>query len=426
MSPLVPTRAAPTVEDTTASVEDREELRSRVRAAMADAGVAGYVAITPSNVFYTSGYVSYFLTAWWRMHGTVFSVVGPEAVHLVVGDAEEVGARAGAVACEVRSYPMWVETRGLAGISADPGPEPQRPAQWRPEDIDTQLLRSLRELGLDRGRVGTDLRYVPHATLERMQALAPEVEWVDVTDEMYAVRALKLPFEVARLTAAARLAEAGMEHVRLRVEDGHRVSDIRSLFFEGVASASRHSEVYAEFSDLWVIPGVGSSAAIDSSRRDTRGVRTGDLVKFDCGTTIGGYRSDGGRTFVHGVAEDRAVRLYDALREAHALAVAAIRPGTTPAEVYRVAASHIHKRDYPGYRRGHFGHSIGLDSFHEEPPFLGADIHDPLEAGMVLAVETPFYGADLGPIMIEDLVHVTPEGVEYLTALPRELRPTGH
>lgn len=82
----------------------------------------------------------------------------------------------------------------------------------------------------------------------------------------------------------------------------------------------------------------------------------------------------------------------------------------------------MHAEGYPGYRRGHFGHSIGLDSFHEEPPFLGADDTDVLETGMVLAVETPFYGGDLGPIMIEDLVHVTGSGVEYLTALPRELR----
>lgn len=415
----------PSAEELEASPAVRREIREVIRAGLEDAGVAGYVAITPSNVFYTSGYVSYFLSAWWRMHGTVMSVLGVNdpQVHLIVGDAEEAGARAGAVDCEVRSYPMWVETRGLAGIEADPGPERHRPSQWRTDDIDALLARSLAELGVDRGRVGTDLQHIPHTTLERMRRVAPEVEWVDVTDQLYAVRAVKRPFEVARLTAAARLAEAGMEHVRTTVRPGQPLSAVRSLFFEGVAATARTASVYAEFSDLWVLPGLGSRAMIDSSRRDERGLQEGDLLKFDCGTTIGGYRSDGGRTFVLGEPQPRAARLYDTLREAHARAVAEIAPGVPVRDVYRAAASFMHEQGYPGYRRGHFGHSLGLDTFHEEPPFLGVEDEDVLQQGMVLAVETPFYGGDLGPIMLEDLVHVTSSGAQYLTALPRELRP---
>lgn len=423
----VPVRDLPTVEELVATVDARNEIRSEIRGALEDAGVRGYVAITPSNVFYTSGYVSYFLSTWWRMHGSVLSLMSVDrpGVHLIVGDAEEAGARAGAVDCDVRAYPMWVETRGLAGIEQDPGPEPQRPSQWRTQDIDALLMDSLAELGINSGRVGTDLQHIPYSTLERLRSVAPEVEWVDVTDVLYGVRATKRPFEVARLTAAARLAEQGMEHVRRVVQPGQSLSDVRSLFFEGVASSARSSEVFAEFSELWVLPGMGQRAVIDSSRRDGFGLAPGDLLKFDCGTTIGGYRSDGGRTFVLGTPQPSAARLYETLREAHSRAVAAIAPGVPVSDVYRAAADFMHAEGYPGYRRGHFGHSIGLDSFHEEPPFLGAEDPDVLEAGTVLAVETPFYGGDLGPIMIEDLVHVTDIGVEYLTALPRELRPVG-
>ncbi len=417
-------RSVPTVDELVAATAVRHEIRTDVRGALEDAGIRGYVAVTPSNVFYTSGYVSYFLSSWWRMHGTVFTVLAVDRpdTHLIVGDAEEVGARAGAVDCEVHAYPMWVETRGLAGIETDPGPEPRRPSQWRVEDIDDLLRTALDELGISSGRVGTDLQHIPHATLERMRRVAPDVEWVDATDLLYGVRAIKKPFEVARLTAAARLAEHGMEYVRTVVRPGELLTDVRAYFFEGVAAAARASEVFAEFSDLWVLPGMGQRAAIDSSRRDTAGLRPGDLLKFDCGTTIGGYRSDGGRTFVLGTAAPHAARLYDTLREAHSRAVDAIVPGVQVRDVHRAAADFMHAEGYPGYRRGHFGHSIGLDSFHEEPPFLGADDTDVLETGMVLAVETPFYGGDLGPIMIEDLVHVTGSGVEYLTALPRELR----
>jgi Xaa-Pro dipeptidase len=41
--------------------------------------------------------------------------------------------------------------------------------------------------------------------------------------------------------------------------------------------------------------------------------------------------------------------------------------------------------------------------------------------GMVLAIETPAYTTDAGAIMIEDLVHVLPGGIERLHTLPHGL-----
>jgi Xaa-Pro aminopeptidase len=154
-------------------------------------------------------------------------------------------------------------------------------------------------------------------------------------------------------------------------------------------------------------------------------MRPGDLLKFDCGTTVGGYRSDHGRTFVLGEPSQQAKALYGHLSTAHEHAVAAMRPGAVASEVFEAADAYMHDNGFPGYRRGHFGHSVGLDSFHEEPPFLAAEDRTPLREGMVFAVETPFYGADLGPIMLEDLVLVTAEGAEFLTHLPRALAPVG-
>ena len=40
---------------------------------------------------------------------------------------------------------------------------------------------------------------------------------------------------------------------------------------------------------------------------------------------------------------------------------------------------------------------------------------------MVLAIETPAYTTDAGAIMIEDLVHVLPNGIERLHKLPHGL-----
>ena len=414
---------------TEATGEERERIRSRVRAALADAGLDGYVAFTPSNVTYLSGYVSYFLSNWWRMHGTVFFALGTDggrSPRLVLGDAEEGSARSTVRDVEVDSYPMWVETRGYAGIQAPPpGREVQRPAQWREDDIDVRLKTALGDLGLLQGRVGTDLRFVTHETFRRLRRVAPDVEWVDATDLMYDVRAVKLPFEVESLRAAAELAEAGMAHAAHSARYGDTLAAVRSYFYEGVAARSRSSSRYSSFSDVWVIPGMGQQAMI-AAHADEAGLRDGDLVKFDCGTTVGGYRSDSGRTFVLGEPSSEAASLYGHLREAHRLAVEAVAPGSHASDVFTAASAYMHDHGYPGYRRGHFGHSLGLDTFHEEPPFLAPGDQTVLQPGMVLAVETPFYGPDLGPMMLEDLVLVTDTGREYLTQLPRSLEPVGH
>jgi Xaa-Pro dipeptidase len=53
------------------------------------------------------------------------------------------------------------------------------------------------------------------------------------------------------------------------------------------------------------------------------------------------------------------------------------------------------------------GHSIGIDAFHEEPPYISATCQDTVRPGMVFAVELPSYTPDVGAIMIEDLVLTT-------------------
>jgi hypothetical protein len=71
--------------------------------------------------------------------------------------------------------------------------------------------------------------------------------------------------------------------------------------------------------------------------------------------------------------------------------------------------------------RGHIGRSIGIDTFHEEPPYLSGTCIDVVQPGMVFAVELPTYTPDVGAIMIEDLVVTTDEEPERLHRLSHEL-----
>ena len=399
----------------------------RIRAALRAAGLDAYLAYTPSNVLYASGFESYFLSRWWRMHGTVLVLVPADEdlePALVVSDFEESAARRAAHLDDIRSYRLWVESRSLEELRDPAAASFTRPDQYEQAEIDARVAEVLADRGLGGARIGTDLRHVLAHSLDHLVAACPGVDWVDATALLYEVRSVKLPWEVERLRRATELSEAGMRWAAQRLTEGIIAADVGRLYSQGVLDAALGDPRYADHSDDWVIPSVGGAVS-PSQAGSPVGLRGGDLVKFDCGATVGGYRSDGGRTFAFGHATSTARELHGILEEAHAAARERVRPGEPIGAVFHAAQDLVRSRGYPGYTRGHVGHSVGIDTFHEEPPYLGPDEERVFEPGMVLAVETPFYGADVGAIMIEDLLHVTADGHEVLHTLPRTLTVVG-
>jgi Xaa-Pro aminopeptidase len=396
----------------------------RIRERLAARGLEGYVAFTPSNLFYTTGFRSYFVSEWWRLHGTVLAFIPTDAekpVTLMVGDFEEKTARAAAPGVELTTYRLWVDLSTAEEMSAaqSPGVE-QRPAQWNPGELDVRVRDALRSLGMDRGRVATDLPHLTLDTWQRLRAAAPDVEWVDGTDDLYAVRLLKEEWEVERLRRAVALSEHGMTGAMRLAREGMSAGDIRAAYQIAVATTAIGDERFAGYTDNWVLPTVGGTTSASYGSTAT-GLAPGDLVKFDCGATVEGYRSDGGRTFAFGEPTSEARRLYDVLADAQRLAREALVPGARIGDAFTRAIDHVHSTGYPTFNRGHVGHSIGIDSFHEEPPFIGPDCDDLVAPGMVFAVEVPTYTPDVGAIMIEDLVVIRDDGPELLHTLPHEL-----
>ncbi|MDP8901282.1 MAG: Xaa-Pro peptidase family protein [Actinomycetota bacterium] len=404
-----------------------EQIISSIRRRLRERGLDAYVAYTPSNVFYATGFQSYFLMQWWRMQGTVLAVIPADEsveVGMMIGDFEANPARRVSGIRDVRAYRLWPEIRDAEAVGEPLGSgetEAPRPAQFDEGEQDGIVRGLLGDRGLLGARIGSDLRYMLFDSYRRFSAVAPQAQWVDFTDEMYALRRVKYPSEVERLRRATELSEAGM---RFAVEDlrpGMTATEVRHRYVMGVAQAAMGDARYQDYSDDWILPAVGAGVGIGVDSERDAGLQEGDLIKFDCGTTVGGYRGDGGRTFVYGRVKPAAERLFGVLQEAHDRACEAIRPGVEVGEIFRIAQGHITNNGYPRFRRGHYGHSLGIDTFHEEPPYVSEGERTPIEEGMVLAIETPAYTTDAGAIMIEDLVHVLPNGIERLHKLPHEL-----
>jgi Xaa-Pro aminopeptidase len=167
----------------------------------------------------------------------------------------------------------------------------------------------------------------------------------------------------------------------------------------------------------------GPHSAMPHYRAGTRALAAGDLLVLDFGGVLDGYCCDLTRTVSIGPPSREVRRVYDAVRDAHAAAVAAVRPGIETSAVDAAARELLRDRGL-GDAFGHgTGHGLGLD-VHEEPRIGKPRADVPpvtLAPGMVFTIEPGAYLPGLGGVRIEDDVLVTDSGCELLTTLPREL-----
>jgi Xaa-Pro aminopeptidase len=145
----------------------------------------------------------------------------------------------------------------------------------------------------------------------------------------------------------------------------------------------------------------------------------GDVLVTETSAPIWGYNAELERAMIIGTPTDEMRRLFDHTVAAQEVAFAALRPGTTCAEVDRAVLGYFEANDLVPYWRQHTGHAIGLRN--HEAPFLDLGDHTPIEPGMVFTIEPGLYDGELGGFRHSDTVAVTPDGIDILTDYPRDI-----
>lgn len=168
----------------------------------------------------------------------------------------------------------------------------------------------------------------------------------------------------------------------------------------------------------------------DYYHRD-RQMQAGEAAFIDIGTEVGYYVADIGRTApVTGKFTPEQRKLYDIYLPCFLKAEQAIRPGVTQRDLVKVTAA-CARAQLPGldglYRKAveqwleSLSHSPALGHY-EDMNVLGAGggPDEPLQAGMVFAIEPILYSRDLNfAAFVEDVVAVTEDGYEVLsTGMP--------
>lgn len=399
--------------------------RVRAQRLLEEAGLDALLLFQPEHVTWAIGTHPGPASLFRRAGAAIAIVPRDPAVGLVaiMPDLAAGAVRLGCTAARVVYHPVWVGTGTvrehgpedpLAGILAPP------PVEVRPETFDTAAVFALLDgelarLGLAHGRLGIDAAFVPAADHARLASALGRATLVDGTDAVRRLRMIKTSAEIERLRTAAALGEAGYLNALAGIEPRVTREALSARYAEGVRTEAARRGV--GFNSFWDYISVGPDPWGAG-----RPAQTGDVIKFDLGTVVGGLSSDFARTVVLGTPSRAAGELHAALLGALEAGLAMLRPGVPLREIHGAMLEAVRRAGVPGYARGHFGHGLGNDPFSEQWPFISADCPVVAEAGMVLAVEAPFYVDGLGGFIVEDQVLVTTDGHELMTFADRSFR----
>jgi Xaa-Pro aminopeptidase len=267
-------------------------------------------------------------------------------------------------------------------------------------------------------RLGIEDQHMAVRTFDRLrEALPDSVELVPAGGIVERLRERKDAEEVARIRAAAELADAALLRT---LEDGLGGRTERAV---ALALEQEMRRLGAERASFDTIVASGAHGALPHAVPREVEIPRNCLVTIDWGVQLDGYCSDCTRTYAVGDPGERAVEVYELVLRAQLAGLDAVRPGVSGRDADAAAREPIAAAGF-GERFGHgLGHGVGLE-IHEAPRLSRAS-DATLAAGHVVTVEPGVYLPDELGVRIEDLVLVGDDGCERLNTLPKELTTIG-
>jgi Xaa-Pro aminopeptidase len=282
---------------------------------------------------------------------------------------------------------------------------------------------------------------VPLAMYQRLQKYFPFKNVKPVDAQICNVRAVKSEYELQLMRKAGKLHQHMLEDIvpemlregmsevdlatelfSLMVEEGHDGVCRFGMFETDLLLGNicfGESSIYPCYFNG---PGgfYGMNPAVPDIGSRERKLRKGDMVFVDVGFGVEGYNTDKTTTYMFGSPLPQyAVDIHNKCVDIQNEIAAMLKPGSIPSEIYNNIMNDLDEeflKNFMGFgnRKVKFlGHSIGLQI--DETPIIAEGFDDPLQEGMVLALEPKRGIEKIGMVGIENTFIVTAEGGECIT-----------
>ena len=346
----------------------------RLRDRLADSGVDAAVIVEPANVRWLTGFTG--------SNGTVVVLGSGEA--LLVTDsryAEQAPAQLADAGCSAE-VEVVVARRAAHAVA--------------------ERLGEAARLGLEDSVAWSEqIRW----------SEAVDASTVPLTEAVEEMRAVKDPAELARMQAAARIADGALAANEPMLRPGVTEAQLQRSLDDAIRAAGSSGPAYD------TIVASGPNSALPHARPTEREFQAGDLVIVDVGATVDGYRSDMTRSFVLGDPDEQAEAMLELVGRSQSAGVEAVCPGVEAGDIDGACRSVIEEAGMGEAFVHGSGHGVGLDV--HELPRVTSGSSAVLEPGNVLTVEPGVYFPGVGGARVEDLLVVTDDGCRPLTRYPK-------
>ncbi|AKB49607.1 Xaa-Pro aminopeptidase [Methanosarcina barkeri str. Wiesmoor] len=282
---------------------------------------------------------------------------------------------------------------------------------------------------------------VPLALYQRFQKYFPFKNVKSADAQICAVRAVKSEYELSLTREAGRIHQHVLEDlVPEMLKEGMSEVDLSTELYSVMVEEGHHGLCRFGMFDTEMVLGnvcfgessiypsyfngpggiYGMSPAVPLIGSRDRKLKKGDLVFIDIGCGVEGYNTDKTTTYMFGSSLPQyAIDAHNKCVEIQNEAASMLKPGAIPSEIYTTIMNKLDSeflQNFMGFgnRKVKFiGHAVGL--LIDETPVIAEGFDEPLQEGMVFALEPKKGIENIGMVGIENTFIVTAKGGECIT-----------
>jgi creatinase len=382
-------------EQLTFSDEEMERRLASLRKIMADAGADVALLTSYHNVKY---YSDFLYTSFGR----------PYALVVTQDDQYTVSAN-------IDAGMPWRRTFGDNVVYTD----------WHRDNYIWVIRESLRQRGVNPGRIGVENDTLPLEMREKFQAAFPDASLVDVSKAAMRQRMVKSAEEIDVIRHGARIGDLGGFAIRDAIGEGVAEYEVALASTNAMVHEIARTFPHTEIRDTWVWFQSGINTDGAHNWPTTRRIQRGDILSLNCFPMTSGYYTALERTLFFGEPDQRSLELWNINVDVHRAGLELIKPGISCAEIaHRLNEIYIGHDLLPNRTFG-YGHSFGVLCHYygrEAGLELREDIDTVLEPGMVVSMEPMIMVPDgqpgAGGYREHDILVVTEGGAENITRFP--------
>ena len=364
---------------------------ARLDALLEDEGIDVLVATSKHNVQYLLGGYRFFFFDY-------MDAIGVSRYLPVVVYQKGHPDKSAFIGCQLERYEQQLDKFWPPFVETTPG-NSTSPIQ--------RAVEHIKGLPGPVSKIGVEASFLPWNGAKVLQDRLGDCQIVDAYFPLERLRARKTRAELMQLREASERVLASM----LAVFEGCAPGQTKNELVDRL----RLEEVGRGLTFEYCLITAGTT--FNRAPSDQR-LEAGDILSLDSGGNYKGYIGDLCRMGILGEPDSELVDLLGVIEEILQRARRPIRRGAAGAEIFAAANELVHASPHRAYLE-FTAHGMGLVS-HEAPrltsydswSYEGYDATRPLEAGMVISIETTMAHPGRGFIKLEDTVAVTEEGCE--------------